>query len=67
MNKPKCIRCKKTPEQIREYSHLTNLNGLTPSQWVRENEPVGCWGKGPDAFYCTDCYIKAGMPLRKPY
>jgi hypothetical protein len=65
--KPKCLGCKKHPEDIKEYAKLTNLGGLTPSQWVRENEAVGVWGHkaGPNAFWCTTCYIKAGMPLRK--
>ena len=67
MNKPTCIRCKKTPEQIEEYVSYGKMDGITPSQWVRQNEAIGCWGPrfGSDAFYCTDCYIKAGMPLRK--
>lgn len=67
--KPKCIRCKKKPEDIAEYRDYARMDDTTPSRWVLDNEAVGCWGEvhGPKAFYCTDCYIKAGMPLRKGY
>lgn len=59
-----CIGCKKEPEDIPEYAHYSRLDGLTPTEWVRQNEVVGKWGKGPNTFYCTKCYISAGMPLR---
>lgn len=65
MGKAVCIRCKKNPEDIQEYVSYAKQDGVTPEQWVRENEAIGVWGKGPDTFYCTDCYIKAGMPLRR--
>lgn len=63
----KCIGCDKIPEDIPEYKVDAMLEEMTPSQWVRENETVGKWGKehGPDAFYCTSCYVRHGMPMRK--
>lgn len=60
-----CIGCNKTPENISEYETYAKMEKITPSQFVRENEPIGCWGKGANTFYCTSCYIRAGMPLRK--
>jgi hypothetical protein len=64
--KPTCIGCKKHPEDILEYQGPAEREGITPSEWVRQHEAIGCWGSGSrDKFYCTSCYIKAGMPLRK--
>ena len=59
-----CIGCKKEPEEIDEYKYYANEDNLTPTEWVRRNEVVGKWGKGHNTFYCTSCYIAAGMPLR---
>lgn len=62
-----CIGCKKTPEKIDEYAKFTNLRGLTPTEYVLKHEGVGQWGPhSRDKFYCTKCYMKAGMPLRRP-
>lgn len=63
----KCIGCQKPPEEIREYQMEAKMEGITPSQWVRQNESVGVWGAkhGAEAFWCTKCYIEAGQPLRK--
>lgn len=63
---PTCIGCKKTPEEITEYVSAAERDGVTPTQWVRDHEAIGCWGsQSRDKFYCTSCYIKAGMPLRR--
>lgn len=61
-----CIGCRKTPEKISEYQAEAKRAGVTPTEWVRTNEAVGCWGPNSrNKFYCTDCYIRAGMPLRR--
>jgi hypothetical protein len=61
-----CIGCKKTPEQIKEYELEARREDMTPTEWVKANEPIGCWGPhSRNKFYCTECYIKAGMPLRR--
>lgn len=58
---PTCIGCKKTPDKIKEYQ-----NEDDPIQFVRDNEPIGVWGPhSRNKFYCTQCYIAAGMPLRR--
>lgn len=55
----KCKVCKKAPEQIGEYQSYAKMEGVTPTEWVKENERLT-----PDGnFYCTSCYIKAGMPI----
>jgi hypothetical protein len=63
---PTCIGCKKTPEQIKEYVSAARVEDITPTEFVKQNEPIGCWGPhSRNKFYCTECYIKAGMPLRR--
>jgi nitrate reductase cytochrome c-type subunit len=58
-----CIGCHKTPEEIEEYIQYSKGTGLTPSQFVIANEGTyNCYEK--ERFYCTICYVKAGMPLR---
>jgi hypothetical protein len=66
MSKVTCIGCKKEPEQLSEYRVEAERAGQTPTEWVKENEGVGCWGPhSRDKFWCTACYIKAGQPLRR--
>jgi hypothetical protein len=50
---PQCRKCGKTPDKLKEYQYKEN-----PIQYVLEHERFT-----PDGyFYCTECYIKAGMP-----
>lgn len=61
-----CIRCKKTPENIKEYQLYAKIEGITATEFVRMNEPIGVWGPhSRNKFYCTDCYIAAGSPRRR--
>lgn len=62
---PICIGCNKPPEEIPEYIAMGRAEGMTPTEFVLDEEPIGVWGKGPNKFYCTDCYIKAGQPSRR--
>ena len=66
MTKLTCIGCKKQPEEINEYVSYAENEKTTPTEWVRKNEAVGCWGPNSrNKFWCTTCYIKNGMPLRR--
>lgn len=56
----KCKICGKKPEQISEYITESKLANLTPSEFVRLEE--GTYNPTTDLFYCTNCYIKIGMP-----
>lgn len=61
-----CIGCKKQPEQIKEYELEARREGITPTEFVKRNEPIGVWGPhSRNKFYCTQCYIAAGMPSRR--
>lgn len=58
-----CRGCEKPPTHIREYIDLGITNGTTPEQAVRDEE--GTYNEETGRFWCTNCYIKAGMPLGK--
>jgi hypothetical protein len=51
---PTCKVCCKTPDKIKEYQYQEE-----PIKYVIETERLTSDGR----FYCTTCYIKAGMPL----
>lgn len=57
----KCIMCGKRPEEIEEYVECAKQEEMTPEQYVKSCE--GTYNSAVELFYCTDCYIKAGMPL----
>jgi hypothetical protein len=51
---PTCKVCNKTPDKIDEYKYYDN-----PVKYVIERERLTHDGR----FYCTKCYVRAGMPL----
>ena len=56
-----CKVCKKEPKDIAEYQRMANEENMTPDDIVREEE--GTYNPTTGKFYCTNCYIKIGMPL----
>jgi hypothetical protein len=56
-----CCGCDRTPDEIGEYIGMAEEEGITPEQFVRAEE--GTFNPVTLHFWCTDCYIKAGMPL----
>ncbi len=56
----KCKICKKEPKDIEEYVKRANLEGISPEEFVREEE--GTFNDTSELFYCTKCYVKIGMP-----
>jgi hypothetical protein len=58
---PKCLGCKKTPDKILEYVSGAKVAEMSPAEYVITSE--GTFNRfGRNGFYCTDCYIKHGMP-----
>jgi hypothetical protein len=55
---PTCKCCKRNPFQIAEYLFNGVMNN--PVEYVKDTER---FIPGTNHFYCTDCYIKVGMPL----
>lgn len=55
-----CIGCKKKPSEIEEYVEVAADEGMTPDDYVREEE--GTFNRDNGHFLCTDCYVAAGMP-----
>ena len=60
----KCKGCGKKPEEIPEYVELAKDYDY-PSAMIAVIEEEGTYNPRTKAFYCTPCYIKAGMPLGK--
>jgi len=56
-----CKGCGKRPEEIKEYRIAASESGETPEEFVRTEE--GTYNPRTERFYCTACYIAAGMPL----
>lgn len=57
----KCKGCKKEPAKIAEYQVAANKEKMTPTEFVRKYE--GTYNVKTGLFWCSSCYIKAGMPL----
>jgi len=60
-HQPECIECGRYPEDIIEYIDAVKGTGLTPSQYVRQEE--GTYNPANGHYACTSCYIKLGMPV----
>ena len=60
----RCKGCGKTPNEINEYKVMAIDEGYeSAEEFMKENE--GTYNEETGYFYCTDCYIKAGMPNGK--
>jgi hypothetical protein len=57
---PRCIGCFRHPAQIPEYVDAAEDTGLSPDQYVREEE--GTFNQINGHFTCTSCYIAMGEP-----
>ena len=56
----KCKVCNRRPEEISEYVIERERNNMTAEEFVRQEE--GTLNSTTGYFYCTDCYVKIGMP-----
>lgn len=56
----KCAVCGKSPCEIEEYVDYAKIEGMTPEEYVRQEE--GTYNSQNGHFWCTGCYIKIGMP-----
>lgn len=59
MNVTHCFRCKKKPHEIDDYIQSAKYTGMTPEQYVREEE--GTLNE-EGRFCCDECYLALGMP-----
>lgn len=57
-----CPYCKKKPHEIGEYIDLAIEKGVTPNEFVQQEE--GTYNPTNGHFCCTLCYMKIGMPDR---
>jgi hypothetical protein len=56
----RCNGCKKEPEELPEYVLHAQYEGMTPTEYVIEEE--GTYNPENGHFLCTACYMKAGSP-----
>lgn len=56
----RCIGCGFRPDDIREFVEAARDTGLTPTQYVQEEE--GTYNHLNGHFVCTACYITMGAP-----
>lgn len=59
----KCKICGKEPKDIMEYVNEAKVNEMEVEDFVRSYEMT--LNEKTGKFYCTDCYIKIGMPSGK--
>lgn len=62
MDSMTCIGCGKHPDEIDEYIDAAAEEDMSPVEYVLQEEGTYDMFE-KERFYCTDCYIKAGMPL----
>ena len=55
-----CKGCGKTPYELEEYVSCAESEGISPLAYLMGEE--GTLNKKTKKFYCTKCYIAAGMP-----
>lgn len=59
-SQPVCVGCNNIPSQIEEYVDMAEAAGLSPDDFVRQEE--GTYNPENGHFACTDCYIRMGQP-----
>lgn len=57
---PICTRCGKRPDELEEYTGVSQEEECTPDEYVRAEE--GTYNRENGHFLCTPCYVKEGMP-----
>ncbi len=60
MDSPRCFRCGKQPNELLEYTKAAHEAGVSPDEFVRQNE--GTLNDACNTFACTDCYNAIGSP-----
>lgn len=60
----KCKVCGREASEIDEYQEFIRTGQYKTIEEVIKNEE-GTYNPETDLFYCTNCYIKIGMPLGK--
>lgn len=61
---PICKGCGKFSYEIEEYREMAAVLLMTPEAYVREYETT--MDAATLQFFCTECFMKAGMPVRTP-
>jgi hypothetical protein len=59
----KCAGCHHEPHQLSEFIFAAKDENMTPEEYIKTEEAT--FNVDNNLFYCTACYIKAGMPIGK--
>lgn len=59
----RCSICREQPSEISEYIYAAEEEGITPEEYVVQQE--GTYNPEYNTFYCTECYCNIGMPRGK--
>lgn len=60
MDSYRCFRCKRRADEIQELASEAGYLGMTPDEYVYEEE--GTLNLESGQFACTPCYVAIGMP-----
>ena len=60
MSEPRCMECGRSASEIDEY--VDNPEGMGAAEFARTD---GTYNPITDHFWCTECYVRIGMPLGK--
>lgn len=52
---PRCNGCGKTPEELSCYTFLAAEAGITPAEYMRQEE--GTYNPANGHFLCDDCFL----------
>ena len=58
-----CADCQHLPHEIPEYVQAAADEGITPEQFVIQEE--GTYNSSSGRFWCTDCYFRRNCPSGK--
>jgi hypothetical protein len=72
VDRPVCTGCGRGPDHIYEYQELVEsegyeddvVSGLSAAE-LAVIRGEGTYNDANGHFWCTECYVKAGMPLGK--
>lgn len=56
----RCLGCGRPPDEIDEYIQMARETRKSPVEFVKTEE--GTYNSATGRFWCTRCYIEAGLP-----
>lgn len=57
-----CKGCSKRPHELEEFREMADIFEMTAEAYIEAHEET--FEAQTRRFFCTDCWLKAGMPVR---